>query len=187
MRAWHPFVSVPDGGPMLTAFVVLSAFFAFTAFQTAGRNLQTAEAPRRAISLELAGTERRAREVIESWERAGVKDEAYRHLIWDNLFIVFYSTFAALGCVMAARAFFRGGATAYDAALVVAWLPWLAGMLDYVENSAMHAMLGGFRGETLPRLGSQCATVKFVMMAPLALYALAGAVTYFVKWSRGTL
>ncbi len=187
MRVWHPFVSVTDGWPMLAAFLVLFAPFAFTAFQAAGRNLKTKEAPRRAISLELAGTEQRAREVIESWERAGVKDEAYRHLIWDNLFIVFYSTLAALGCVMAARVFFRGGATVYDVALVVAWLPWLAGMFEYVENSAMHTMLGGFRGETLPRLGRQCAVVKFAMMIPLGLYALSGAVAYFVAWRRGTL
>jgi hypothetical protein len=187
MRVWHPFVSVPDGRPALVVFIVLFVLFAFTALQAAGRNLKTEAAPRRAISLELAGTEQRAREVIESWERAGVKDEAYRHLIWDNLFIVFYSTFAAFGCVLAARAFFRGGTTGSAAALFVAWLPWLAGMFEYVENSAMHAMLGGFRGETLPRLGWQCATVKFAMMIPLALYALAGVVAYFVAWRRGTL
>jgi hypothetical protein len=172
---------------MLAVFCVLFALHTFTMLQAAGRHLQTTEAPRRAISLELAGSEQRAKEVIGSWERAGVKDEAYRHLIWDNLFVVFYSTFAALGCVMAARAFFRRRPTAFAVAHVVAWLPWLAGMFEYVENSAMYVMLGGFSGETLPRLGAQCATVKFVMIIPLAVYALAGVIAYFVKWRRGTL
>jgi hypothetical protein len=172
---------------MLAVFCVLLALHTFTMLQAAGRNLQTKEAPQRAISLELAGSEQRAKEVIGSWERAGVKDEAYRHLIWDNLFVVFYSTLTALDCVMAARAFFRRRPVAYAVAHAVAWLPWLAGMFEYVGNSATYVMLGGFSGETLPRLGAQCAAVKFVMIIPLALYALSGVVTYFVKWRRGTL
>ena len=181
----HPFNALVDGWPLLTVFAALFVLALFTSSQAFGKNLKTTEAPRRALSLELAFTEQKAKSIICSWKRKGALDEAYRHLIWDNLFIVFYSTLAALGCVMAARAFFRGDATLYNIALAVAWLPWLAGMFEYVENSAMHAMLGGFKGETLPRLGGRCALAKFVIIIPVALYALAGTVTYIVKWKQG--
>lgn len=187
MNTPHPLKGLEDGGPLLATFAALLILAAFTAYQAWGMNLKTDAAPRRAISLELAFTEQRANDVIESWKDKGVTDEVYYHLIWDNLFIVFYSTLAALGCVMAARAFFGGRPKAYGLALAVAWLPWLAGMFEYVENSAMYAMMDGFKGETLPRLGGRCAAAKFAIIIPVALYALAGSVAYVLKWRRGTL
>lgn len=183
----HPLNSIGDGGPMLAAFVALFLLALFTASRAAARKLWFPETPRRAIDLELAYTEQEARRVIGVWERAGLRDEVYRHLIWDNVFILCYSTLAALGCVMAARAFFGGRPTAYGVALFVAWLPWLAGMFEYVENSAMRAMMGGFGGETLPRLGGRAATAKFAIMLPIGGYALAGAVAYIWEWWTGRL
>lgn len=183
----HPLNSIADGGPMLAAFAALFLLALFTASQAAATKLWSPETPRRAINLELASTEQEARRVIGVWERAGLRDEVYRHLIWDNVFIVCYSTLAALGCVMAARAFFGGRPSLYGLALFVAWLPWLAGMFEYVENSAMWAMMDGFEGETLPRLGGRAARAKFAIIIPTALYALAGAVAYVVQWRRGKL
>ena len=183
MSVRHPLNGIREGRPVWTTLFVLIALELFTMNMTAAQ-LQTPESPNRAVSLELALSEARAKEIIGAWERDGVKDEAYRHLRWDALFIVFYSTLAALGCVMAARAFFAPGTRAYDVALVVAWLPWLAGLLDYAENWAMYRMLGGFSGEGLPRLASSCATAKFAIIVPVALYAFAGIAASAVRALR---
>ena len=184
MNTWHPFERIPDGWPTLAAFVVLLGLSAFTASRAKG-NLKTEAAPCRAISLELAGSGRQANAIISSWKDAGLLDEAYRHLRWDNLLIPCYATLAALACVMAARAAFRWCDPLYSVALVVAWLPWLAGLSEYLENGSMYVMLGGFSGETWPRLGWWGAAVKFVIMIPVTFYALAGAVAYVVRWLLG--
>ncbi|HEV2863752.1 MAG TPA: hypothetical protein VGX48_22345 [Pyrinomonadaceae bacterium] len=189
MNIWHPFERIPDGWPMLAAFVVLLALAAFTAFK-AKADLKTPEAPNRAISLELAGTERQAKKIIGSWDREGMRDEAYRHLRWDNLFIPCYSTLAALVCIMAARAFFRywwSCEPLYSVALIVAWLPWAAGLSEYVENVSMYFMVGGFSGEALPRAGWLGAAVKFVIMIPVTAYTLFGLAAYVAKWVSGGL
>lgn len=185
MNTWHPFKQLSDGWTV-AAFVVLLGLTAFTMYKTKGR-LTTEEAPNNAISLELAGSAERANAIIGSWKKAEMLGEARRHLWWDSLaFIPAYSTFAALACVMAARAFFRTQfEPLYDVALVVAWLPWLAGLCDYVENGAMCAMLGGFSGETWPRVGWWAAFVKFVILIPVFTYALLGAGIYVLKWLVG--
>ena len=183
----HPLNSIDDGGPMLLAFAALFILSLFVASQAAAGKLKFVETPRRAINLELASTKEEADRVIGVWKREVMRDEVYRHLIWDNVFILCYSTLAALGCVMAARVFFGGRPSLYGLALFVAWLPWLAGMFEYVENSAMWAMMDGFEGETLPRLGGRAARAKFAIIIPTALYALAGAAAYIVQWRRGKL
>ncbi|HEX7174084.1 MAG TPA: hypothetical protein VF240_02205 [Pyrinomonadaceae bacterium] len=182
----HPLNAIHDGWPVLASFSVLLVLFLLIGNRTKGR-LLTPEAPRRAVSLELAGTEERAEQIINSWAREGMIGEAYRHLRWDAFLIPVYSTLWALGCVIAARAFFGRGTTAYDVALAVAWLPWLAGVLDYVENGAMYGMLDGFDGETLPRRAWWCAAVKFAIIIPLGVYSLAGVACYAWKWFRGVL
>lgn len=189
MNIWHPFDRIPDGWPVLAAFVVLLGLALFTASRAKAKEiLQTNAAPNRAISLELAGSEQKAREIVDSWGSDDAKKEAYRHLRWDNFFIPFYSTLAALACVMAARVFFKylwQCDPLYAVALVLAWLPWLAGLSEYVENVSMYFIVGGFSGETLPRLGWWAAAVKFVIMIPVFFYALAGAALYFLRMLCG--
>lgn len=60
-----------------------------------------------------------------------------------------------------------------------------AGALDYVENYAIHRMLGGFEGETLPRLSWWCAAVKFSVIIPLGLWGLAGVLVNAVRTVKG--
>lgn len=182
MNFWHPLERIPDGWPTVVAFFVLLGCFFFTASRTKAKDiLETKAAPNRAISLEFAGSEKRAREIVNSWGSEAAKAEAYRHLRWDNLFIIFYSTLIALGCVMGARVLLKSYEPLYGIALFVAWLPWVAGLLDYVENEAMYVMVGGFSGEALPRVGWLSAALKFVILIPVASYALVGAAAYFLR------
>jgi hypothetical protein len=174
MNTWHPLNLIPEGRPTLAAFAVLLAFAFLTLIKTGG-HLKTPQSPYNAISLQLAWSEQRAQSIVGAWKRDELISEARRHLRWDNVFILFYTTLAALGCVIAARAFFTPGTNAYDTALLVAWLPWLSGLFDYVENYGIYRMLGGFEGETLPRLTTSCAAVKFALITPLAVYGLLGA------------
>ena len=187
MGVWHPLNLLPDGWPVWATFLVLLALGLFAVGKTAGQ-LKTPESPHNAISLELAWSERRAQEIVGAWRREKLIEEARRHLRWDNVFIFLYSTLAALGGVMAARAFFPARAGAgFHAALLAAWLPWLAGLLDYVENWAICRMLDGFEGGALPRLATSCAAVKFALIIPLGVWGLVGAAAYLFKSLRGTL
>ena len=182
MSIWHPFEGLPDGWPTVALFLALVALFLFTMSRTRA-DLKTKEAPYAVIWLELTCSAERAHAIINSWE--GREEEAYRHLRWDYFFIVVYSTLVALGCVMAARAFFVRGTAWYNAALLLAWLPWVSGLLDYVENWAIYRMLGGFEGEALPRVNCVSAGAKWLTILPLAAYGLVGAVAYIIKGSRG--
>lgn len=184
MNIKHPLNALGDGWPIWIAFIVLLVFQVFTLLKTTAK-AKTDEAPWAAISLEFACSERRAKEIIGSWRREKMTDEVYRHLRWDYAFIFFYSTLTALGCVMAARAFFAEGTWAYNAALLVAWLPWVCGLLDCAENWAMHRMLGGFEGEALPRVACLCAGAKWLGIILLAVYGLAGAAVYALKGRHG--
>lgn len=183
MNVPHPLDSIPRGWPSAAVFVALLALELFTMSRTAG-NLKTPESPYNAISLELAWGEPRAQAIVGAWKREKMIDEAHRHLRSDNVFILFYSTLAAFGCVIAARTFFTPGTGAYNAAMLVAWLPWLAGLLDYAENYGISRMLGGFEGAALPLMTSACATLKFLIIVPLALYGLCGV---FVAAKRALL
>jgi hypothetical protein len=176
MNISHPLDAIPQGWPTWTFFITWLVLFLLNG-TLAGPDL---DAPgvthRRIVALERPADAKDARAVIAEWEAAGRLGEVRRSLRADNVFVIVYSTLTALACVIAARAFFNRGSTGYGVALLVAWLPWGAGVLDYVENYAMHRMLGGFTGETLPRLSWWCATVKFSVILTLGVWGLVGVV-----------
>lgn len=178
MNIYHPLEAIPEGAATWIVFVVLLILFLVLG-NLAGPDLDSPKVSkrnRRIIALERPADAADARSVIAEWQEAERLDTVRRSIRWDNLFILAYTTLTALGCVIAARAFFKQGGTAYGVAILVAWLPWLAGLLDYVENYAMSKMLDGFEGETLPSVAWWCATVKFGIILPLAVWGIVGVV-----------
>lgn len=174
MNVYHPLDAIPEGWPAWTFFVTWLVLLLLTG-TLAGPDL---DAPgvthRRIVALERPADAAEARAVIAEWEAAGRLGAVRQSIRFDNVFVIVYSTLTALGCVLAARTFFRPGSAGYGVALLVAWLPWAAGVLDYVENYAMHRMLRGFTGEALPRLSWWCATAKFAIIFILVAWVLVG-------------
>jgi hypothetical protein len=184
MNIYHPLSSIPEGAATWLVFAALVVLFLVTG-KLASLNLDATKFKyTRIIALERPRDAKVANEVIGEWRDGGKLDEVHRCLRWDNVFIVVYSTLAALGCVIAARAFFSPNSTGRNIALLVAWLPWFAGLLDYVENYAMSRMLGGFVGESLPRLAWWCATTKFAIILTLGAWGIVGVLCEACKELR---
>ncbi|MDT5269836.1 MAG: hypothetical protein QOH49_2022 [Acidobacteriota bacterium] len=185
MNIYHPLDALPQGWPMWTFFITWLVLFLITGTLATPDLEAPGVTHRRIVALERPADADAARGLIAEWERAGKLGEIRRCIRGDNIFVIVYSTLTALGCVMAARAFFNPGSTGYGVALLVAWLPWVAGVLDYVENYAMYRMLGGFAGETLPSLSWWCATVKFAIILTLGVWGVVGLFASAVRAARG--
>jgi hypothetical protein len=107
------------------------------ALMLVGHELGTSAAPNGIISLQLAGSEREAEAIVQSWESAGVRDRAAFSLGLDYLYMPIYAagaSFLGAKLALAARGRNRLGLAGWAAG--VAWLPWLAAALDATENAA---------------------------------------------------
>ncbi|HRJ44190.1 MAG: hypothetical protein KJZ86_14695 [Caldilineaceae bacterium] len=140
--------------------------------------LTTEHAPFGIVSLELARYPEVAQRVIGSWS-ADQQAQAAAGVGWDFVWLLCYSTSLSLACVWAAEKLGR-----FDFALKIgyflAWLCWLAALLDGVENIALLRMLGGDTGPPWPALSYWAALVKFDIVILGFLYVLAGAAMWLV-------
>jgi hypothetical protein len=185
MNVRHPLNAIPEGWPTWLAFAALFALFLFVGGKTSSHLDCEGVLHRNVVALELAGDSVAAKHIIGNWNDYDLLGEVRRQLKWDAAFILVYSTLTTLGCVIAARAFTSPGTGARAFALFVAWVPWLAGLLDYAENYAIYQMLGGFEGETWPRVSAVCATLKFAFVITLGLWGLAGVFASAFRALRG--
>jgi hypothetical protein len=172
----HPLNALPEGWPVWTVFItllVISGIF----MSLTKRDLKTEASPWNAISLQFAAFKKgKAATIIKAWKDENKIGEAKDHLFWDSFFILAYSTLLALGCVMAARVLHRPGTSAYNLALILAWLSWLAGLFDFVENYATRKMLDGSSSEGLPWLVTLPATLKWLIGIAALVYTVIGIV-----------
>jgi hypothetical protein len=185
MNVYHPLNSIPKGAATWITFAALLVLFLVLG-KLASPDLNVdGVTHKRIIALEMPANKTDADAVIKEWAGAGRLDAVHRSIWWDNLFIPAYTTLTALGFVIVARAFFTEGSPEYEAALLIAWLPWLAGLFDYVENYAMLRMLGGFSDDTLPSLARWSSTTKFAIILPLAAWVLVSLVLLGLKYLIG--
>lgn len=132
-------------GLRLPAFIVFLAMFAVVQWWFSQSPLKTCTAPLGIISLQLAGTEDRAREIIESWagQSYGLQ-RVYNNLYVDFFYIIGYSTVLGLACLWA-RDVFAGqgekGQQCSHAGWVLAWGQLAAGLFDTLENLATFKLL----------------------------------------------
>ena len=141
--------------------------------------LTTEHAPFGIVSLELARYPEVAARVINSWN-AGQQAQAIASVRWDFLWLLSYSTSISLACIWAAgmlgrSEFFR------KIGHFLAWLLWLAALLDAAENVALLQMLNGAIRVPWPQLSYWCALVKFDIVILGLLYVLAGGVGWIVN------
>ena len=137
----------------------------------AGGRLNSKRTPLGIVALELAGTPRKARQVIAAWDVAA-QQRAKAAVRLDYLFLVTYSTAVSLACMLAAGRWHKRSRMARTG-IVLAWAQWVAGLLDAVENAALLRMLQGRLEQPWPRIAQTCAVPKFAIVGLGLLYALA--------------
>jgi hypothetical protein len=166
----HPLEHVPGA---LQFFVGIDAAvlagFGLLIMGAVGRVMSTRGA--NIIDFEVAGNERRLREILDSWGIDG-KTAARQSLLADTfLFVPGYAVLAAIiaaGC--AQEVGFRTTAFLGDVTRVAAWLALAAGALDLVENVALGFVLDG--RVAMGHVARVCAYVKFVAIGAAAAWLI---------------
>lgn len=154
------FERLPHPWWTLAVFTVLTIVMAIVlGFQ--GASLRTHDVPRGIGDFELAGTKECAAKIMKAWGAEGIRVAIVNTLL-DFLFIPCYTTMLAL------IFFWLASLTKHlpvipVVLLVWAWLMWVAGILDVIENLCMLGMLTAGANAILARIAQVCATVKFVI------------------------
>ena len=173
---WHPFNYFPRSWriPVLVLLVALT-------FIVARQTQQPLYAfPMNA--LELAPTTKAAEIIIQTWKAVDFDLSSARLLqYWDNYFILCYSTTLALACIFIADWLYSLETRANFHGKLLAWLMWVAGVLDYVENHAINKMLDGSIETRWVKLSSGSASVKFALIATGLIYFFSGLFVGLVR------
>ena len=132
------------------------------------------------VRLELAGTPERAADVMEGWS-ADRRDQALRGTVADYGFLALYWIPLTALAAWAAGLLRRGvpGRRTLGmarAAVMVAWLPPIAAVLDALENLGLFAMIRAADVARLPAIipaaTAALAAGKFLLLAGSALFGL---------------
>jgi hypothetical protein len=129
------------------------------------------------VPFELAGSAERANEILGQWGEDG--RAAARASLWlDFPFLLAYSAFLSLAALavrdIARR---RGWDRLARPGTAVAVLPWVAGACDAVEDVCLLLVLGGHGGSVAPAVATGFAIAKFIGLAVVEAYLLAGLAT----------
>lgn len=126
------------------------------------------------VAFELARTPERASEIVSQWGDEG-RRAARISLFLDFPFLVFYGLFLAAACTKVAE---RGSALGWRplaaVGIVLAWGALVAAWSDAFENLALLLVAGEHTSQPWPGLAFGFAAIKFALLAPAVLYALAG-------------
>ncbi|MBI3960937.1 MAG: hypothetical protein HY328_19165 [Chloroflexi bacterium] len=134
------------------------------------------------VSLELARFSEVAERVIGSWT-AEQQAQASAGVWWDFVWLICYSTAISLACVWAADVWQRSDFLV-KIGYALAWLLWLAALLDAVENVALLQMLGGATQTPWPQISYWCALVKFDIVILGLTYTFGGGLTWLWRNAR---
>lgn len=124
------------------------------------------------LNLEFAWNASTATTILAAWGSTYIPHEILGIYI-DFTFIPSYATFmAALTLLLARR--FSGHPQELGFILVIA--PFIAGILDVVENMHLLIMMGSPTAiiDTIPLIASLCATIKFALIIIVILYFFIG-------------
>lgn len=177
---WHPFNHLPRRWriPVLLVLVALTLFV--------GRLTQQPLNAFPMSALELAPNKDAADIIIGCWKVVDwTLHYAFTLQHYDNYFIPCYSTTLALACVLIADWLYAPNAKANFQGKLLAWLMWVAGILDYIENYAINKMLAGSIEDRWAKLSSYSASIKFALIATGSIYFLSGLLVGFVR-RKGT-
>ena len=130
------------------------------------------------LSFEFAWDMERVHEIIEEWGTAASTNAQFSLLV-DYLFLVLYSTTTGTGCILiAVNVNYSIGFQNLGNAL--AWLQWLAALLDAIENAVLFSLLTGAEGLLYPQIAFWSASIKFALVGVGLGYCLVGLAFLFL-------
>jgi hypothetical protein len=134
------------------------------------------------IDFELAGSVERTEEILATWRREGVIDEAKAIQTFDLIYPLIYAAALAGGCIAAAGAWERARRPrAANAGIAMAWVAFAAAGFDYVENLGLGISLWGDPASPWPQVAFVAAVLKFAGIYSSLLYALSGIIPGVVQ------
>lgn len=163
------FLSLAQQQRLFRPLVILTILLFIVSNQITA-SLRNELAPQGIVSFELAGTAAPA--VVNSWDAFARADAAFS-LGFDYLFILFWVSSTALGCLLASRRLGRWGTAVVWLGRALAWAQIVGGILDMIENGALFQLLQGGLAHW-GGIAQACASAKFILLALGLLYALAG-------------
>ncbi|MBN1636374.1 MAG: hypothetical protein JW920_07660 [Deltaproteobacteria bacterium] len=177
MAISHPFekLSLSVKKRAFLVFLVL-ALVIMALLNIIGAPLITDAAPAGIVSYELAKNIDMTAGILASWDETA-RISAGLSLGFDYLFMVAYSVAIALACVLSAG-LFRSALTSLG--MILAWLQFVAAILDAIENYALIRLLYGAVSQPWPLIAWACAIPKFAFVLLGILYALVGLIALMV-------
>jgi len=136
------------------------------------------------LGLEFAGSAGRVAEIMDQWEEHGLY--LARLSLWvDFGFMASYGTFF-VHATLATRDFARSRELPLLAAagVVAPVFALAAALFDFTENVIWLLVLGGHAGTVGPPIATTCAGVKFLLIGPAIIYALAGSGAWLLSGKK---
>ncbi len=170
----HPFEKLAPRTQRTAYWVALAATAALAyLLQWQVANVIPAKAgeplPYNIIDFELARTPEMAQTIVDSWGPEGC-NALFTQIVTDYLFLLAYPQAIALG-ILAVLVNTRNTRLLAIGRLL-AWLQWVAGGLDAIENAALLGILKGHVASPLPEISYWCATPKFIIVIAGILFLL---------------
>ncbi len=207
---WFPLQRIPVKSARWPGLALLLALTFWLGAKAGGDGLLYNKyvAPYGIVSLELAGNDQSASNIMSFWDRWGGRKIARDSLRYDYFFLAFYSTTIALACTMAAEVFYRRAAkvsrfrsrnqaqqsisrpnnwlTLGKLGIALAWAQWVAALSDALENVGLTHLLSGSLTSSSgwvrwSHLVWWCAVSKLTLVFLGIAYASAGALVWAIS------
>lgn len=169
------FLSWPQRWLLLAVLLALAALVMFGRLAPLDLLLKARE-PGGILALEFAWSGRRATEILIAWQ--GLESVLRLQTWWDYLFLLCYPLGLSLACAMLVDA--QHNPVPLIGAFV-AWAVLAAAPLDAVENLAMLLMVDYGASETLAKLTTWCAGLKFTLLLAAVGYLLTAGTATLVQ------
>ena len=180
----HPLQTWPHRRRRLAFGLVLGAALVITVVAAVASPL-----PKGAtiVDFELAGSVERTQEILTSWRREGVIDDAKAIQLFDLVYPLIYGAALAGACVAAASSWRRDGRPQLAAAGTgLAWVATAAIAFDYIENLGLAVSLWDEPASPWPQLAAVAGALKFAGIALSLVFALATLATAPVRRQPNT-
>jgi len=181
----HPFLRLSRNQlPKFFWPMFLSTIILLLIMNILSQPLVTSQAPGGIISFELARTPTRSTAIMNSWDSTQKLIAAFS-LGLDYLFILCYSITLSLGCVWSSIVLNQQKLAIALIGMIIAWLQWVAAILDGVENYSLFRILLVETNFPYPQLAFWCAVLKFGIVFSGIIWCVFALVIY-IAYQRKT-
>lgn len=179
----HPFQRItPYQRKALFIFLISTTILLMLALNMLGAQLRTVVAPAGIISFELAGSVNLSKKIIKAWDQKQQILAGF-HLGLDFLFLFIYPSAIAF-CLVWISDTIESRQTRRNPLIIIAWVMFLAVVLDFVENCLLLFMLLNGPSMPWPLVSRWSAILKFFIIIVGLAFILLGLIISRVSITR---